>query len=81
MLLGVRGKLDGLRIDPQLPAAWPGARVWRRWRGAEFDVEIRRRRSVSRTEVLFDGETLAENLIPPQPAGSWHAVVVTLPGT
>ena len=55
MLLGVRGELDGLRIDPQLPRRWQGATVWRKWRGAEFDIRIRRGR-VRKTRVALDGQ-------------------------
>jgi cellobionic acid phosphorylase len=79
MLLGVRGELSGLRIDPQLPRAWKEAKVWRKWRGAEFDIRIRRRRGARRTVVVLDGRPLADNLIPPQPEGSRHQVEVTVP--
>lgn len=79
MLLGVRGELDGLRIDPQLPKAWKEAKVWRKWRGAEFDIAIRRRRGVRQTRVVLDGRPLDENFIPPQPEGSRHRVEVTVP--
>jgi cellobionic acid phosphorylase len=79
MLLGVRGELDGLRIDPQLPAAWRRARIWRKWRGAEFDIDIRRGRRADRVEVVLDGRELPDNLIPPQTTGGKHSVGVTLP--
>jgi len=79
MLLGVRAELDGLVFDPQLPAHWPRARVWRRWRGAEFDVLIRRSRKATRTQIEFDGRTLPDNRVPPQPRGSKHTVEVTVP--
>ena len=41
-LFGLKGCRDGLLIRPQLPAAWPGARATRRFRGAVLDIEIRR---------------------------------------
>ena len=45
MLFGVRGEFGGLRLDPKLPSAWKTARVWRRFRGAEYDIEMRRSRA------------------------------------
>lgn len=79
MLLGVRAELDGLRLDPRLPSRWKRARVWRRWRDADFDIAIARRRGVKSVTVWLDGERLRDNLIPVQPAGSKHEVRVDLP--
>jgi cellobionic acid phosphorylase len=78
MLLGVRAEFDGLRLDPQLPAAWKTARVWREWRGAEFDIRISRVPGTEGVVVRLDGEELADNLIPRQDEGSWHKVEVTV---
>jgi cellobionic acid phosphorylase len=80
MLMGVRGELEGLRIDPQLPKAWKRARVWRRWRGAEFDIRIARRRGLEAPRVVLDGDEIEGNRIPVQPPRSRHEVTVTLPG-
>lgn len=79
-LMGVRGELDGLRLDPQLPSAWKKARVWRKFRGAAFDISIRRSRKVDGPTVELDGERLADNLVPPQKPGTKHTVTVTIPG-
>ncbi len=79
MLLGVRGELDGLRIDPRIPDEWKSASVWRKWRDAEFDIDIKRSKKVKSAQVLLDGQPQADNLIPPQPAGSKHHVIVLLP--
>ena len=35
-LLGVRPDFDGLRVDPVLPASWPGFTATRRFRGADY---------------------------------------------
>jgi cellobionic acid phosphorylase len=78
MLLGVRGEAKGLRIDPQLPKAWKRVTVWRRWRGAEFDIEIVRARGRGRPRVAvtLDGRAIRGNLIPAQAPKSRHAVRV-----
>ena len=79
MLLGVRAEWEGLRIDPQLPAAWKHARVQREFRGAQFDIAIRRHRGVEGVQVWLDGVELTGNLVPVQPAGSKHEVTVVVP--
>lgn len=79
MMLGVRPEFHGLRIDPQLPKAWKKARVWRRFRGATFDVEIRRSRAARRLRVVLDGTELPDNLIGVQKKGTHHRVTVTVP--
>ena len=80
-LLGVRGEFDGLRIDPQLPAKWKKAAVWRKFRGAEFNIVIRKTRSADKTEVLLDGKRLPDTLIPLQKLGTVHTVEVRVPTT
>jgi cellobionic acid phosphorylase len=82
MLMGVRAEADGLRLDPQLPARWRSARVWRNWRGATFEIEIRqtpgRRKSPSSTRVWLDGQELEGTLVPVQPRGTHHHVRVVV---
>jgi cellobiose phosphorylase len=41
-VLGIRPDFDGLRIDPVLPAAWPGFHAVRRFRGATYDITVRK---------------------------------------
>jgi len=78
MLMGVRAELEGLRIDPQLPSKWRKARVWRRWRGAEFDIRIVTSDKAARTTVVLNGEPLPDGLVPVQRSGSRHVVEVTV---
>jgi len=78
MLLGVRAEAGGLRIDPQLPSRWRKAKVLRRWRGADFEIEIRRVKEATGLTVRLDGKVLDGNLIPPQPERTQHQVSVTL---
>ncbi len=78
MLMGIRAELNGLRIDPQLPSAWRKAKAWRRWRGAEFDITVRRR-PVTSTTVRLNEKLLRNNLIPVQPEGTSHSVLVDIP--
>ncbi|WP_372016890.1 GH36-type glycosyl hydrolase domain-containing protein [Pseudoxanthomonas sp. 10H] len=78
-LFGLRGDGDGLRIAPQLPAHWPRARALRRFRGAEFEVDIERVPDLRQCRILVDGTTLAGDRIAPVEAGRRYQVRVELP--
>lgn len=80
MLLGVRGEFDGLRLDPKLPKKWKHAKVWRRFRDADFEITIARSRRVHNTTVMLDGRRLNGTVVPLQKAGTRHHVAVTVPG-
>ena len=41
-ILGIRAELGGLRIDPVLPADWPGFTATRRFRGATYEISVRK---------------------------------------
>ena len=41
-ILGIRPEREGLRIDPVIPAAWPGFTVTRRFRGSTFRIAVRK---------------------------------------
>ncbi len=79
-LFGVRPELGGLRIDPCLPSHWTEVRMRRDYRGATYDIVIRKPKGVCKgaAEVRLDGAILPENLIPPQGDGKVHAVEVRL---
>ena len=80
-LFGLKGDREGLLIQPQLPAHWNHARVTRTFRGATFEVEIRREAGTARTRVLVDGYLLPGNRFPGVQAGKTYRVEVTLPAT
>lgn len=75
MLMGVRAELNGLIIDPKLPSCWRNARVHRRWREAEFDIEIRSCHKGEKPRLEFNGTLLEGNFISPQRPGSKHHVL------
>jgi cellobiose phosphorylase len=65
-ILGIRAEHDGLRVDPVLPADWGDFKVTRLFRGARYDITVRKPRgAVGRVARLtVDGRELAGNLIP-----------------
>ncbi|WP_296952584.1 GH36-type glycosyl hydrolase domain-containing protein [uncultured Massilia sp.] len=77
-LCGLRGDADGLRVDPQLPAHWPGMRIQRDFRGARFDVTVTRG-AVERVQVRCDAVLLDGNRIGGVAAGRSYRVEVTVP--
>ncbi|NGZ76458.1 GH36-type glycosyl hydrolase domain-containing protein [Saccharibacillus alkalitolerans] len=78
-LFGVRGKPDGLRIAPQLPAEWNEASVVRAFRGAEFRIAMKREAGVSEAEVYADGRLAADGIVRGLRAGETCEVTVKLP--
>jgi cellobiose phosphorylase len=81
-LLGLRPEHDRLRIDPCLPDAWNGFTARRRFRGATYEVTVRKpvgaRGRISSLSV--DGRPIEGNLVPVAPAGDAVVVDATITG-
>lgn len=65
-LLGVRPELDGLRIDPCVPKAWPGFSMRRVFRGMALTIEVDNAAGVSKgiQELSIDGKRVEGSLAP-----------------
>ncbi len=65
-ILGIRPELHGLRIDPCIPAEWPGFTLRRTFRGRQLTVEVQNPKHVSSgvTALMVDGRHIAGNLVP-----------------
>jgi cellobionic acid phosphorylase len=57
-LFGLYGERQGLRFAPQLPAAWGEARIRRRFRGSQLNIQYLRH--AGPLQLSLDGTTLAE---------------------
>jgi N,N'-diacetylchitobiose phosphorylase len=80
-ILGVRPTIDGLVVDPCVPADWDGFEMRREWRGAVYLIEVRNPDHVSKgvASLSVDGVALDPGApIPAQPLGSEVLVQVTL---
>ena len=79
-VLGIRPELDGLRVDPVLPAGWPGFTATRRFRGATYDITVRNPDHVSGRAacVRVDGQRIDGTLLPLAPAGTTVRVDVLI---
>jgi cellobiose phosphorylase len=71
-ILGIRAEFDGLRIDPVLPASWPGFTATRRFRGATYEISVRNPDRVSGrvSQLSADGEAVSGTLLRPAPPGA-----------
>jgi cellobionic acid phosphorylase len=77
-LCGLRGDAEGLVIAPSLPADWPSMRVERSFRGAQFELNIRRAQ-VDAVEVWRGGQRLAQARVDDIIAGEHYALDVLVP--
>ena len=79
-ILGIQPDHAGLRIDPCIPPSWPGFRVRRRFRGAEYDIEVRNPDGVSKgvRSLVVDGQAVAGGVVPVAPEGAVVSVEVVL---
>ena len=77
-MFGLQGDAEGLAVNPQLPKEWSHAKVVREFRGATFNVEIRRA-DVKSVQVSVDGAALAHPHIDNIVSGKTYQVEVLLP--
>jgi cellobiose phosphorylase len=67
-IVGIRPELDGLRIDPRLPAGWGELRMTRRFRGATYRIVVHppatKDSTASVDHLVVDGRPVVGNLAP-----------------
>ncbi len=79
-ILGIRPQIDGLLVDPSIPAHWPGYHVSRRFRGSQYEIEVKNPDHVSRGVkfVTVDGAVAKGALLPVYTDGGMHRVEVVM---
>lgn len=79
-ILGIRPSYDGIEISPCIPKEWDGFKVSRKFRGADYEIEVKNPSHVNRgiVRMTLNGVAVEGMSIPVQPAGSVNAVEVTL---
>jgi cellobionic acid phosphorylase len=77
-LFGVRGSMDGLHIQPQLPSDWAGAELVREFRGATLEINIMRK-AIAEQQLWVDGQLLPGNYLKDLAVGQLYKVEVHLP--
>ena len=78
-ILGIRLTFEGLIIDPCIPSDWKEFQVARQWRGATYHVYVKNPNGVQTgvQTITLNGQPIPD-LIPPQPEGTSHEIVVTM---
>ena len=79
-ILGVRPEVDGLRIDPCIPKAWPGFKMTRVFRGKTLKIEVKNPANVSKgvQSLTVDGKPVEGNFIPLERLKDGAKIVATL---
>jgi cellobiose phosphorylase len=74
-ILGLRPTYEGLRVNPVVPANWPGFQAVRLYRGVTYRIEVERTGPGNRANLVVDGQTVRGNVIP-LPANGRSVVTV-----
>lgn len=79
-ILGIRPSYDGIEISPCIPKEWDGFKVSRKFRGADYEIEVKNPSHVNRgiVRLTLNGVAVEGTSIPVQPVGSVNVVEVTL---
>ncbi len=79
-ILGIQPTLDGLRVDPCLPADMPGFTITRIYRGATYHITVDNSAGAERgvSSVTINGRPQAGTLLPLLPPGGDAEILVTL---
>ncbi len=79
-ILGIQPDYDGLIVDPCIPNDWKGFKISRKFRGAEYHIDVQNPNGVSKgvKEVIVDGHSQTSNLIPLFEDGEEHEVKVIM---
>ena len=77
-VLGVQATVAGLRVRPGLPDGWEGYRIARPFRGAQYDIRVRRAQPGEATSITVNGQQLDGETLPLPDGRSEVRVEVTV---
>ena len=79
-ILGIQPTLDGLRVDPCIPAQLRSYTVDRKYRGCAYRIRVDNSAGVERgvRRIEVDGKAFEGNVLPVFPAGESHDVTVIM---
>ena len=75
-MLGIRPGFDSLTVDPCIPAEWDGFSAVRRWRGAEYRIEVENPSHVEKGVVSVEADGVPVNRIPVFASGEHRIRVI-----
>jgi cellobiose phosphorylase len=78
-ILGIRPEVDGLLVDPCIPAEWPEFKVRRQFRGATYHIHVTNPNNVCKgvVEMKVNGDLISGNKAPVFTSGE-HTIEVIL---
>jgi cellobiose phosphorylase len=79
-ILGIRSTYEGLIVDPCIPAAWPGFRARRAFRGAVYEIEVKNPDHVCNgvKSLTVNGKVVQGNVVPILEGDQVHQVEIVL---
>lgn len=77
-VLGVSATLQGLRVQAELPEGWESYRLQRRFRGAVYDITVRRAQPGEPSSCRVDGQAWTGDTLPLFEPGSTHRVEIVV---
>jgi len=80
-VLGIRATMEGLQVDAALPNGWDEYRVVRRFRGAVYDIRVRRAQPGEPAGCTVDGQSWDSTTLPVFSDGAIHLVEWRVAGT
>jgi len=77
-LCGLKGSAKGLIVNPKLPASMKRLAGQRDYRGAIIDFMIIKKKNLSATEIVLDGEVVKGNILPELEKGQSYSLLIHL---
>jgi cellobiose phosphorylase len=77
-VLGIESRLSGLRVQAELPAGWDGFRLKRRFRGATYDIRVRRAAEGEHSGCTINGKPWQAEFLPIAEPGMEQIVEILL---
>ena len=74
-ILGIRTTLDGLEINPIVPASWPGFTATRQYRGVTYKITIERQGKGNSIALTVDGKPVEGKVVTPPTDGRKEVTV------
>ena len=72
-ILGIRPEFHSLTVNPCIPAAWDGFSAVRRWRGAEYRIQVENPRHIEKGAVSLEVDGKPADFVPVFTSGT-HTV-------
>jgi cellobiose phosphorylase len=63
-ILGIRPTYEGLQVAPVVPEAWSGFGVTRQFRGAKYQIDVKRVGAGNKISLFVDGKPIEGNIVP-----------------